>query len=135
MSNWAQRGKEALATVSAVPEGMKKISGGGALEPIQYYSFSVPTKEGSTTKVIAPGTTLSGVYKGKFVGKNFGNTTHKLLLDNGELAGIPGPTQLNNALAKVEEGTKVAIVYNGKVTIKTGPFAGKQSHAFEVYSA
>lgn len=133
MSNWAQRGKEALATVKVVPEGMKRIGGGGE-EISVFYRFTIPTTPNPKCGVLEAGTTLLGAYAGSYENKKFGNTVHKLRTDKG-LVALPNATQLNNALKGIVEGTQIAVTYNGKKVIKTGKFAGKQAHTFEVYSA
>jgi hypothetical protein len=133
MSNWAQRGKEALATVSAVPAGMKKIGGGGGdLEPIQFYAFNTPKNPESKTKVLVKGTAITGTYEGSFVGKQYGNTTHKIRTESG-IAGLPGTAQINRDLANVAQGTKVQVVYTGKAKVKTGNNAGKEFHSFDIF--
>jgi len=133
MSNWAQRGKEALAAVSAVPEGMKKIRGGGE-EIVTFYRFTTPTTPIPKAGVMETGQTITGAYAGSYENKKFGNLVHKVKTDKG-LVALPNAAQLNNALKGIVEGTQVAVTYLGKKPIKTGKFAGKLSHTFDIYSA
>lgn len=132
-SNWAQRGKEALATVSAVPEGMKKISGGGDDISV-FYRFKAAPAGTPKAGVLLKGDTIKGTYAGSYENKKFGNTVHKVRTSSG-LVALPNATQLNNALKGVAEGTEIAVVYNGKKAITTGKFIGKEAHTFDVYSA
>ena len=133
-NNWANRGKAALATVSAVPEGMTRISGGAGEEIVAFYRFTEPSQPVPKAAVLAKGQSIEGTYQGFYVNKKFGNNVHKVKTAAG-LVALPNATQLNNALKGVTEGTKLVIIYNGKNAIKTGQFAGKQSHSFDVYAA
>lgn len=134
MTNWAQRGKEALKAVNAVPAGYTRISGGNGEEIVTFYRFT-PAKPGTPKAgVLNAGDALEGVYAGSYENKKFGNTVHKLRTAEG-LVALPNATQLNNALKGITEGTKLYIVYNGKNKIQTGKFAGKEAHSFEVSAA
>jgi hypothetical protein len=133
-NNWAQRGKEALATVSAVPEGYTRLGGARGEEITAFYQFNQPKTSGTKGVVINPEDTIKGTYAGSFENKKYGHTVHKVRTDKG-LVALPNAAQLNNALKGVTEGTELVIVYKGKNTIKTGKFQGKQAHSFDVFAA
>jgi hypothetical protein len=135
MTNWANRGKAALATVPSVPEGYTRIgNSGGGEEITAFYRFTEPKPGTPKAAVLSKGQSIEGTYAGSYENKKFGNTVHKVRTAAG-LVALPNATQLNNALKGITEGTKLVIVYNGKNQIKTGKFAGKEAHAFDVFAA
>lgn len=134
MTNWANKGKVALAEVKAVPEGYTRIGGGGGEEIALFYRFNEAPEGVTKAAVMTKGLQLEGTYAGSYENKKFGNTVHKLRTATG-LVALPNATQLNNALKGITEGTKLVIQYNGKNTIKTGKFVGKSAHSFDVFAA
>lgn len=98
----------------------------------------VKLSEGGTTsyvkaKDLKAGTTISGIFRGTFEDK-FEKLNHRLEQADGSTIVINGTTQLNNLIAKVSEGTKLDVVYKGKSTIKSGKYAGKEAHSFDVFT-
>jgi hypothetical protein len=137
-TNWSQRGKAALQEVSAIPEGYQRIGGANSngTEIVTFYRLTEP-KEGmgdAKTGVLKAGDKVEGTYAGNFTNKKFGNLVHKVVTAKG-LVALPNATQLNNALKGIAEGTKLLIQYNGKNVIKTGKYAGKAAHSFDVFAA
>lgn len=134
-SNWATRTKEVLATTKAsVPAGMKVVSGGSSDPIIAFYRFTEPKTPSPLARILNKGDVFEGTYDGSFESKNYaGQYTHKVRTAEGLIA-LPGAAQLNNGLSKVPKGAQVQVVYNGKTTIETGKFAGKQAHSFQVAS-
>jgi hypothetical protein len=128
---WANRVKSDL---SATPTSqLKRVGGGGNLEPIAtYFQFTAP-KQGApnTAQQLKEGMSILGIYEGSFTTKKFGTTYHKVKTDKG-LVAIPGSGQLNSLMKNVVRGAEVQVVYEGKETIQKGNFAGKQAHKFIV---
>lgn len=133
-NNWANRTKEVLTQVKAsVPSGMKVIGGVEAREEIvAFYRFTQPRTPNAKSRVLTKGDTFLGTYDGSFESKMYaGQFTHKLRTSEG-LIGLPSCTQLNSYLGQVKPGTQVQVVYNGKNTIESGKYAGKEAHSFQV---
>lgn len=144
MSNWAQRGKEALASVTAVPEGMTVRNGREELEPIEFLCYSQPRNPASKSVVFTVGSTFTGKYEGSVIEKDatgktvvdqYGKTKyrfHKLRGEDGKLKGFSSTAALNNELPKIAEGTKVFIQRVEGAITKTGPNAGKPQNSFKI---
>ena len=76
---------------------------------------------------------IVGVYTG--MEENVGpNASHMYYLENkdGEKVGVWGTALLDQRFSKVEKGTEVRIVYNGKTT---SPKTGRSYHDFSFYKA
>jgi hypothetical protein len=134
-TNWAKRTKETLAAVpsSAVPAGFEAVAGGGSTtrEPIKaYYRYSAPKTEGGLGRQVKKGDKFTGNYMGSFTDQ-FGKAQHKIRTEDG-LVAIAGSARLTRALANIPEGTYIQVVYNGKITIEGGDFAGMTPHDFSV---
>lgn len=128
---WANRTKSDLSKTPTTQ--LKRVGGGGNLEPISiYYQFNAP-REGApnTAQRLTKGTEILGRYDGSFTTKSFGTTYHKVKTDSG-LVAIPGTAQLNKLMKQVVVGAEVQVIYEGKETIQKGAYAGKQAHKFLV---
>lgn len=127
-TNWANRGKAAIA--AAAPQKGRKLTSGGGGE-IKFYNTPT-TKYPNPANKLEAGVEFTGTYEGAIESKQFGSLTHKVGTSEG-MVGIPGSGQLNKALAQVNPGTNVTIVYKGKQAIQTGKYAGKEAHTYDVF--
>jgi hypothetical protein len=146
MSSWAQRGKEALAAVSAVPEGMEVRNSKTDLEPIEFYCYSTPRNPASKSIVFEPGQNATGIYEGSVVEKDgqgnpvkteLGQTKyrfHKIRVEGDKvpLKGFSSCAALNNELPKIPNGTKVYLERLPNGMTKTGKNAGKPQNTFKI---
>lgn len=134
-NNWASATKDALAKTNvSVPTGMKVIGGRNGEEILAFYRFSEPRTPNEKSRVLRKGEVFEGTYDGSFESKMYaGQFTHKIKTAEG-LIGLPSCAQLNTYLGRVPKGAQVQVVYNGKNTIESGKYAGKQAHSFQVAS-
>lgn len=129
-TNWAQRGKDAL---SSVEDNLKPVAGSGLETIIGYYSLSPRKNPSAVARTLESGGSIRGVYAGKYTDATYNKTIYKVRTEEG-LVALNSATQLDNLMTKVPEGAEVKITYNGKNTIKSGKYAGKQAHSFSVAS-
>lgn len=109
----------------------------GGSEPVAFfYRTSAPKKTTkSPFKVITKGETILGRYERSFTGGKFNNTTYIVRTEDGKLVGLPGAGSLNKAMAKLAEGSKVKVTYEGMQTIKNGQWEGSDAHVFTVFGS
>lgn len=109
----------------------------GGLEPVKYfYRTSAPKKPTkSPFKIIEKGQTITGKYERSFISGKFKNATYLVRLDNGDLIGLPGAGSLSKAMAKLAEGSKVKVTYQGMEAIKSGEWEGTDAHVFTVFGS
>lgn len=134
MTNWANKGKQALAAVTAVPAGYGKADSEKGEAFVAFYQFNAPKKEGSKGRLLAAGGSIEGSYAGTYPGTNFQGekeVRHKFRTAEG-LVGLPVCAVINNKFQGMPEGTKYYIVYNGKINSK---ITGKPYHDFNFYPA
>lgn len=75
-------------------------------------------------------------YTGKKESTKFpGAFTHYFKSDEDETIGLSGTASLNRLMESVKEGDIVQVVYNGKITIESGPMKGKSAHGWDVLVA
>jgi hypothetical protein len=135
MTNWAKKGKEALAAVAPVanvPAGYGKAENAGGEPFVAFYQFNAPKKEGSKGRQIIAGQGIEGEYAGSYEGTNFQGdkeVRHKLRTPEG-LVGLPVCAVINNKFQGMPEGTRYYIVYEGKLASKA---TGKPYHSFQFY--
>lgn len=144
--SYAEQGLEEVANDTAAAEAVVNASINtddgefqqvGGNEPVAFfYRTSAPKKPTkSPYKVIEKGETIIGTYERSFVGGKFGNTTYIVRIANGTLIGLPGAGSLNKAMAKLAEGSKVKVTYDGMKPIKGGQWEGTDAHVFTVFGS
>lgn len=143
--SYAEEGLEAVTEDTAAAEAnvsSNAIETGemveiGGLEPLAYfYRFNAP-KNGSKSpfKIIEKGTVIEGTYERSFItkGKYGEKTTYVVKLNDGKLVGLPSAGKLEKQFAKLAEGSKVKVIYDGMDVIKGGQWAGSDSHVFRTF--
>lgn len=80
---------------------------------------------------LGAGESVSGIYQSSAV-DNYGKTAYSIELASGKTQVVTGAGNLGRQMAEVAPGTYVQITYNGKQEMKTGQWAGKESHNFSV---
>lgn len=142
MSSWANQTKAVLTAVD--PDELKPVgggSGGGGFST--FYQFRpLGEKAGDKAKQLTPGTVIKGVFlrrneKQRQITLKTGQkkmiTEVNFIVETPEgVVSIPSSGQLNVNMAKVADGAKVSITYNGMETIQKGKQAGSDAHAFFV---
>jgi len=105
------------------------------LEPVAYfYRTSAPKKPTkSAYKILEKGQTIQGTYERSFISGKFKNATYLIRLADGTLVGLPSAGSLTKAMARLAEGSKVKITYDGMQTIKGGEWEGQDAHVFTVF--
>lgn len=144
--SYAEEGLEGVQAEASAAEALLPIDTGGGndegelqqiggLEPVTfYYRTSAPKKPTkSSYRVISKGDTINGQYIKSFISGKYKNTTYLVRQESGELVGLPNAGSLNKAMAKLAEGSKVKITYNGMEAIKGGEWAGSDAHSFTVF--
>lgn len=126
---WAESVK---AEVAATPtRNLKRVGGGG--DPVKtFYQFSKP-KQGAPESAVqlTEGTEINGSYEGTLTTKKFQTVFYKIRTAN-SLVAIPSSGQLKAYMDRVPKGADVQIIYRGMEAIKSGRYAGKESHQFIV---
>lgn len=131
-TSWANRTKAAV--VASPTKQLKKVGGGGNLEPINtYFQFNPPKPEASEKAAqLVAGAEILGTYDGNFTTKGqYPTTYYKVRTLNG-LVAVPSTGQLKSTMSKIPVGAEVQIVYKGKEKMAKGAFAGKAAHSFDV---
>jgi hypothetical protein len=108
----------------------KKLSGGPSVyRPWKDWEFGdliIGTYKGSRTDKYGNPSWLIDVVDAQFIS---GKDAKKVI---GKTIGLNSAGQLNKAMAKVEEGEMVQIMYNGSAQIEGGKYKGKDAHLIEV---
>lgn len=129
MSNtWANRGKQAL---EAAPESNLKPVGTSKETIVGYYSLTPRKNPSERARTLEAGGSIRGVYVGSYTDATYNKIIYKVRTEEG-LVAVNSSTQLDKLMAEVPEGAEVKITYNGKNTINSGKYAGKQAHSFSV---
>ena len=87
---------------------------------------------GNTLSALNPGTTLvTGRYTGTVEGKY--GPQHIVEDDEGFQHYLGNWGQLRFKLESITPGTRIMIVYQGKIVLTSGKMAGKESHQFQLF--
>ena len=147
---FAEQGLEEVQAIATTPEEYINTSSPtgygeedepmtqvGGLEPVAFfYRTSAPKKPTkSPYKVLEVGQTILGRYERSFISGKFKNPTYLVRNEEGQLIGLPGAGSLHKAMAKLAEGSKVKITYNGMQPIKGGEWEGTEAHLFTVFGS
>src|ERR1700722_12189544 len=123
-------------TLTAVPsDGEDELVQVGGLEPVEFfYRTSAPKKpQKSPFKVIEKGEVITGTYERSFISGKLQKQTYLVRTANGKLIGLPSAGSLDKAMAKLAEGSKVKITYDGMRPITGGQWEGTDAHIFTVF--
>lgn len=91
---------------------------------------------GETTYIrpgqLTKGSVIAGIYRGSFEDR-FEKLNYRLEQADKSMKVVNGSGLLDNLMQRVNIGDSIEIVYTGKQALKTGKFAGKEAHGFEVF--
>lgn len=128
----------------------------GGLEPIVLFFHTKAPKNTPKVpfKILEKGSTITGTYERSFIAGKYKNPTYVIRMSKdaapvagvevaGKLVGIGGTgnhdprkgrlTGLNGQIAKLQEGSKIKITYEGMSTMKGGEWAGNDAHNFTAF--
>lgn len=80
-------------------------------------------------------TLVEGIYIGPIKNEMTGKDDQKFMLEDGSTAIINGAGNLGARLKDIPANTAVLVQYEGRQKLKTGKFAGKEVHNFNVLVA
>lgn len=142
--------EESAAAEAAVPEASNATATSpadeeedlvqvGGLEPVAFFYRTTPPKPGKEPKqpykVLSKGDTIEGTYERSFTAGKFDNKTYIVRQKDGQLVGLPGTGSLSKSIEKLQEGSRVKIVYEGMSEIKAGKWKGSDAHNFTVFGS
>lgn len=99
------------------------------------YTKLRPLNENETAKGIYTELPIGGSVSGIFLSSevdNYGKTAYSIELASGKRQVVTQAGNLARQMAEITPGTYVQINYEGKKEMKSGQWAGKESHQFQV---
>ena len=128
---------EAAVETLQPAEGEDELKQVGGLEPVAYFlRTSAPKKlQKSPFKILQTGETILGTYERSFIAGKSQKPSYVVRIASGELIGLPSAGSLDKAMAKLAEGSKVKITYDGMRAIQSGQWKGTDAHVFTVFGS